>query len=205
MKLGLLGPLDGDVASLVRASETLVEVAKVDRAIYLGDDDALEHAIAAWTNRLVGGERGQDDLWERAAELAYRGTPGEIDTFVKSERGRLRLKVFQSLPGGQARTIEMVSDRVALLVHEKAVLDEEDIFLASFILYGKSDQPMVKRIGTRWFVTPGKVGKESGGTCVLDDGGDEVTVTMYGVDGKPTHHEALTLTRSTKMRIQGGA
>jgi hypothetical protein len=203
MKLGLLGPLEGDVSSLMRAAETLVD-AKVDRAIYLGEDDALERALALWATRLVGGDPSDQGMWKLAAELALTGAPAEIDRFVASERARLRLRIFQRLPGGQARTIEMVSDRVAVLVHEKALLDEEDIYLASFILYGKSDETVIKRIGARWFITPGKIGKTNGGVCVLDDSGDDVTVTVYDSGGKRCHHEALTLSRSTKMRIQGG-
>src|SRR5580658_9752333 len=121
MKLGLLGPLEGDVSSLMRAAETLVD-AKVDRAIYLGEDDALERALALWATRLVGGDPSDQGMWKLAAELALTGAPAEIDRFVASERARLRLRIFQRLPGGQARTIEMVSDRVAVLVHEKALL-----------------------------------------------------------------------------------
>jgi hypothetical protein len=204
MKLGLLGPHEGEIATLVRAARTLVEVAHVDRAIYLGEDDALERGLAQWTKELVGRDPSDDDLWKVAAELAVTGAPTEIDRFVESERARLRLQVFQTLPGDHARTIEMVSDRVAVLVHEKALLDEEDIYLASFILYGRSDEPVIKRIGARWFITPGKIGTTSGGVCVLDDGGEDVTVTLYDPTGKASHHEALTLTRSTKMRVQGG-
>jgi len=201
VKLGLLGPAAGDVPSLLRAAEILVEVAHVDRAIYLGEDDALERAIAAWAERLVGSDPSETGLWKRAADLAVRGAPVDIDRFVQTERARLGLRVFESLADGQARTIEMVADRVAVLVHEKALLDEEDIFLASFILYGKSDARVIRRIGARWFVAPGPVGA---GPCVLDDGGEDVTLTMYDSAGKPTHHEALALTRSTKMRVQGG-
>jgi hypothetical protein len=204
MKLGLLGPAEGDVPSLVRAAEILVEIAHVDRAIYLGEDDALEQAIAAWAKRLVGSDPSDSGVWKRAAELAVSGAPLDIDRFVETERARLRLRVFESLPGGQARTIEMVADRVAVLVHEKALLDEEDIFAASFILYGKSDEPAIKRIGARWFIAPGPVKRSGGSACVLDDGGEDVTITVYDGSGKPSHHEALTLTRSTKMRIQGG-
>jgi hypothetical protein len=205
MKLGLLGPAGGDLAALGRAAELLVSVAKVDRAIYLGPDDALERTVGAWAKRLVGDDPTETAMWRRATELAVAGSPAEIDGFVEKERARLALRVFESLPGGQARTIEMVGDRVAVLVYEKALLDEEDIFAANLILYGKSDQPVVRRIGARWFVTPGRIGSSGGGACVLDDGGDDVVVTIYDDAGKARHREALTVVRSTKMRVQGGA
>jgi hypothetical protein len=204
MKLGLLGPAEGDVDGLRRAAQLLVDVAKVDRAIYLGQDDALERAIDAWAKRLVGSDPTETGMWRRASDLAVGGSPADIDTFVQTERARLALRVFESIPGGEARTIEIVGDRVAVLVYEKALLDEEDIFAANLILYGKSDEPVVRRIGARWFVTPGRLGSPGGGACVLDDGGDDVTLTIYDGSGKACHHEALTLQRSTKMRVQGG-
>ena len=58
----------------------------------------------------------------------------------------------------ELRTIEMFGDRVAVLIHDKALLDEEDIFSATFLVYGKSDGPLVKKIGPRWFLTPGPIG-----------------------------------------------
>jgi hypothetical protein len=204
MRLGLLGPAGGDVDGLHKAAETLIGVGKVDRAIYLGRDDALEQMISAWARKIVGEDPTENGMWSRAAELAIGGTPAEIDAFVRTERARLELRLFESIPGGGSRTIEIVGDRVAVLVYEKALLDEEDIFAANLILYGKSDQPAVKRIGTRWFVTPGPVGAPGGGACVLDDGKDDVTLTIYDGRGKATWHEALTVMRSTKLRVQGG-
>jgi hypothetical protein len=204
MKLGLLGPAEGDVPSLLRSAEILVDVACVDRAIYLGEDDALQRAVAVWTRRLVGSDTTESGLWTRAADLAVGGAPADIDAFVETERKRRRLRVLESLPGGDARTLEMLSDRVSLLVFDKALLDEEDIYSATFILYGKSEEPVIRRIGARWFVSPGRVGPQGGGLCVLDDGGDEVTITRYDATGKVSHHEALSFSRSTKMRVQGG-
>jgi hypothetical protein len=205
MKLGLIGPAEGDVDGLRRAAELLVDVGKVDRAIYLGQDDTLERAIGAWAKGIVGDDPTESGMWRRASELAVVGTPAEIDAFVETERSRIALRVFESIPGGESRTIEIIGDRVAVLVYEKALLDEEDIFAANLILYGKSDEPVVRRIGARWFVTPGRLGATGGGSCVLDDGGDDVTLTIYDRAGKACHHEALTLARSTKMRVQGGS
>ena len=42
---------------------------------------------------------------------------------------------------------------VAVLIHDKALLDEEDILAANLLVYGKSETPMVKKIGSRWFVS----------------------------------------------------
>ena len=99
----------------------------------------------------------------------------------------------------------MVGDRVAVLIYDKAMLDEEDILAANLLFFGKSDAPLVRKIGARWFVTPGPIGCEGGGIAVLDDEGEEIMITIYDSAGKATQKEALSLHRATKMRVQGDA
>jgi hypothetical protein len=205
MRLGLLGSSEGDVASLGRAAEFLLNSAKVNRAIYLGNDGALDRAVSAWARKLVGDDPSDDNAWKRAAEIAASGAPDQIDRFVQVERARLRLKALESLPEKVSRTIEMLGDRVAVLIHDKALLDEEDILAASILVYGKADAPLVKRVGGRWFVTPGQIGAAGGGIAVIEDTNDQVVVAIYDGMGKATHREELSLQRSTKMRVQGEA
>jgi hypothetical protein len=220
MRLGLLGPAGGDVGALGRAAEFLLNGARVHRAIYLGNDGALDRAVAAWARKLVGDDPSDEGAWKRAADIALEGTPGAIDRFVATERARLRLKALEALPEQSkgttrpepprppgdpiqvARTIEMVGDRVAVLIYDKGQLDEEDILAANILLYGKSDEPLIKKIGARWFVSPGPIGSRAGGLAVLDDEQDEVVVTIYDAAGKSTHREILTAGR-TKARVQG--
>jgi hypothetical protein len=204
MRLGLLGPAGGDVGALGRAAEFLLNTARVHRAIYLGNDGALDRADAAWARKLVGDDPSDDAAWRRAAEIARGGTPEQIDRFVAVERARLRLKSLEALPEQVARTIEMIGDRVAVLIHDKANLDEEDILAATLLFYGKGEGPLVKKNGARWFVTPGPIGSEGGGIAVLDDAGDEVTVAIFDSAGKPGLTEVLTTLRATKMKVQGG-
>jgi hypothetical protein len=202
VRLGLLGPADGDVAGLARAAEFLLDGALVDRAIYLGDDRSLEAAVVSWAMRLVGHDPTDEGAWEQAAELALRGTPAQIDWFVRAQRARLRLRALESLPSGQSRTIEMIGDRVAILLHDKGLLDEEDIFAAHLLVYGRSDGPLVKRIGNRWFMTPGPIG-EGGGVAVLDEDDDQITATLYDVSGRPCGTHPLTVSRAANLRVQG--
>lgn len=204
MRLGLLGPSGGDVTALGRSAEFLLNGARVHRAIYLGNDGALDRAVAAWARKLVGDDPSDDNAWRRAVEAAKGRGHEAIDKFVATERARMRLRTLEALPEGAMRTIEMISDRVAVLIHDKALLDEEDILAANILCYGKSDAPLVKKIGTRWFVSPGPVGCEGGGSAVLDDEQDEVVVTIYDAAGKAAQREVLAVTRTTKMRVQGG-
>lgn len=202
MRLGLLGPASGDIGALGRGAEFLLNGARVHRAIYLGNDGALDRAVAAWARKLVGDDPSDEGAWRRAAEIALTGSPATIDRFVSTERARLRLKALEALPEQIARTIEMVGDRVAVLIHDKALLDEEDILAANILLFGKSDGPLIYRAGARWFVTPGPIGSRDGGLAVLDDEQDEVVVTIYDAMGTATHREVLTSQRA-KVRVTG--
>ncbi|MBX3230293.1 MAG: hypothetical protein KIT84_03835 [Labilithrix sp.] len=201
MRLGLLGPAGGDVGALGRAAEFLLNGARVHRAIYLGNDGALDRAVAAWARKLVGEDPTDEGAWRRAADVALAGHPAQIDRFVATERARLRLKSLEALPEKLTRTIEMVSDRVAVLIYDKAQLDEDDIHAANILVYGKSDAPLVKKIGARWFVTPGPVGATNGGLAVLDDEKDDVVVTIFDASGKPAQREVLATVRA-KMRVK---
>jgi hypothetical protein len=205
MRLGLLGPATGDVGALGRGAEFLLNGARVHRAIYLGNDGALDRAVAAWARKLVGDDPSDDGAWKRGAEIALKGNPTAIDRFVATERARLRLKALEALPETVSRTIEMVGDRVAVLIHDKAQLDEEDILAANILLFGKSDAPLIRKIGARWFVTPGPIGSKGGGCAVLDDEQNEVVVTIYDVAGKPSHREVLAAARPKNARAGGGA
>lgn len=205
MRLGLLGPAGTDVGALGRAAEFLLNSARVHRAIYLGNDGALDRAVAAWARKLVGDDPSDDGAWKRAAEIALKGTAEQLDKFVSTERARLRLKSLEALPEEVSRTIEMVGDRVAVLIHDKAMLDEEDILAANLLFFGKSEGPLIRKIGARWFVTPGPIGCEGGGIAVLDDEKDDITITIFDSTGKPTQQEALAVQRATKMRVQGDA
>lgn len=202
MRLGLLGPAGGDVGGLGRAAEFLLNGARVHRAIYLGNDGALDRAVAAWARKLVGDDPTDEGAWKRAADMALTGQPATIDRFVATERARQRLKSLEALPEQESRTIEMVADRVALLIHDKAQLDEEDILAANIILYGRSDGPLVRKIGARWFASPGPISSAEGGLAVLDDEKEEVVITIYDTNGKPVQREVLATVRA-KMRVRG--
>ena len=195
MRFGLLGPANGDLAGLARCAEFLLNDAKVTRAIYLGADDSLEDTVGLWAESLVGPDASDDGVWERALRVAS-ASPEQIDTFLRAERARLRLKSLERLPTEELRTVEMFGDCVAILIYDKALLDEEDIFSATFLVYGKSTGPLVKKIGPRWFITPGPIGAVGGGAAVLDDSGDDVIATFYDLEGRETRRQALGAARA---------
>jgi len=199
MKLGILGPSEGDVSALARAAELLLHKNNVDRVVYLGTDRALDQLVLELARKVVGGDDPSDDAaWTRAAELALVGTPKEIDQFLALERKRRRLASLESLPGPKKRAMEMLGDRVAVFLYDKAELDEDDIVAAHVFIYGKSTEPVEKRVGSRWFLSPGPKG-----IAILDDSKDELTFSRLNPAGATIHHEVVTVERTTKVRIQG--
>ncbi len=203
MRLGLLGPARGDLAVLARTAEFLLNGAKVTRAIYLGSDDAVEETVSVWAESLVGPDPSDEGVWGRAFDVATNGTAEQIDAFLRAERARLRLKSLEGLPPELLRSVEIFGDRVAVLIHDKAQLDEEDIFSAALLCYGKSAEPLVKKIGARWFLTPGPVGSAGGGAIVLDDSTDEVVATFYDAEGRAGQTLTLSTVRAAKLSVQG--
>lgn len=200
MKLGILGPSDGDSGALARATDLLLHKQNVDRAVYLGADRALDHLVLELAKKLVGDDPSDDAAWTRAAELALVGTAKEIDQFLVVEKKRRRLASLESLPGAKKRAMEMLGDRVGIFLFDKAELDEDDISAAHLFIYGKSTEAVVKRVGSRFFISPGPAG-----IAIIDDAKDELTFTRFAVTGEEIHREVLGIERTTKMRIQGGA
>jgi hypothetical protein len=201
VRLGLIGPSGGDLPSFARMAEYLLNSAKVARAIYLGADEALDDTVALWAESLVGSDPSDSRVWDRALEAATTGTPEQIDVFLRNERARLRLKQLEGLPR-RGRSVEMLGGGLAVLVHDKALFDEEDIFSASLLIYGKSERPLAKRIGPRWFLTPGPIGAADGGAIVLDDSDDRIVATFLGPGAHTVRTETLTLPTTGRLNVQ---
>ena len=190
MRLGLLGPADGETALLREALEFLVGDAAVDQAIYLGADDAVDRVIAQWAEELVGGSATEDAFLDRVAELAPRGLAPSLEKLLAGDAALQRLDVVRGLPPPPARAVEMLDDRIVLVVHDKGVLDEEDIANAHLVVYGKSLAAGLKRFGHRYFFTPGPLRERKVGIVELEEDGC-VVVSLYDPSGAPLFREAL--------------
>lgn len=191
MRLGVLGPASGDLNGLARAAQLLLDGFRAERVIYLAPDDALDRVVGAWASEIVGANPNDVVLFERAAHACAKATPEQIEEFVSSERARRRLRIFASLPPAPGRTIELIDGRVAVLLYDKASLDEDDIAGASLLVFGKSQQSLVKRVGARTFIAPGKIGCENGGSAMLDDEKGGVRVRIIDPTGMVSQTEVI--------------
>lgn len=202
MQLGLLGPSLGHGQALERAAEFLHKERGVDRALYLGIDNCLDRIVSGWAERLVGSDPGQSALWTRATDRCLEGDADQIESFIVRERERHRLKVFESLPGESTRAIELLNGKVAVLIYDKAQLDEEDILPATLLVFGKSRDALVKRVGRRWFVSPGSFA--DAGVMILDDHDNGINVTLFDKELKEKERTRLSTSRGVRLRVSGG-
>jgi hypothetical protein len=189
MRLGLLGPARDNRQTLERAARFLLCDLGVDRAVYLDVDHALDSVVRGWAERLVAGDPAEDAIWQRATERCLRANPAEIDEFIAAERERSALKIFESLPGDTARSIEILNGKVAVLIYDKDDLDEEDLLPASFLVFGASAEPVVKSVGDRWFLSPGTL--EHFGLMTLEDRDDGVHLILFDSECREVRRQVL--------------
>lgn len=199
MRLALLGPCDDDVAALARAAHSALIKLSADRVVYLGGDDALDCVVHGWAELL-----GALDPLEYRVDAVIDETPEALDDAIERERLRARLAAFRSLPGPSMRSIEMLHDRVVLLVDDKKELDEEDLLPSTFIVFGRGE-PTIRRVGSRVFLCPGSPAKRKEGIVLLDEGDAPTTVvaSLHDIDGNVTQRELLETTRAAKLKVQG--
>ena len=155
MRIGLVGPAEEEPALLREACEFLLNQVEVDQVIYLGAAATLRRVTEQWAQQVMQGPATWDRFLDEAAKIAISGDSGALDALLARERERERLRALRGLPPPPSRTIELFDDKVVLLVHDKAVLDQEDIANALLIVYGRSKQVALHRFGPRAFFTPG--------------------------------------------------
>jgi hypothetical protein len=173
----------------------------VHRAVYLGLDGALDRVVSELAARLVGDDPGESAVVQRAASRCSDASPETIDAFLDAERQRLALMVFGALPGDDTRLVELLDGKVAVLIHDKALLDEDDIASATYLVFGKSEQPMVKQIGSRFFLSPGSLSTH--GIMLLEDEQQGVELTLFDSDCAVARRERLVPPKGARARVSG--
>lgn len=195
MRIGVVGPADKSRRQLRRGLALLMDDPDVRQIIYLGMDGAAREVAEAWSRERMSPEQ----FVMRGASLAENGTATEIAALLDEERSARRLQVIRRLPDPPARAIEMLDRWIVLAVHDKAVLDEDDIANAHIIVYGKSDSMSVKHFGPRCFFTPGPVAKGRVGRLELLSNG-QVEVRGIDLDGNTVLQEGVR-TSSAKLVV----
>ncbi|HEX7600600.1 MAG TPA: hypothetical protein VF316_03300 [Polyangiaceae bacterium] len=197
MRIGFLGPAQGDLELLERSASFLLRE-RVARVVYLSHDGALDQCVVAWAARLVGDDPTDDGAWSRAAEVAISGASDDLDAFVASERQRLRLRALVSLPEGSPCSLETLGDLTILMTHDAGPLSEEDLSHAALIVDGASADPTLELRGNRWWLAPGHLGLH-GGLAVIDTHAEVPTVVVYDGEQREVLRGEVTFPQAPKQ------
>jgi hypothetical protein len=201
MRLALLGPAGNRTEALAAAARFVLDQLEVDRAMYLGVDGALDAIVTDWAKELVGEDATEEGLWHRSLHACSSAEPDAIDHYIAAERGRAALRRFEALPDAGTRAVEMLGGALAVIIHDKALLDEEDMLPARLLLFGKSSTPVIKQVGQRWFLSPGSF--DHAGIMTLDDDGDAIALTLYDAATRVVRNEQLSTRKGAKLRVGG--
>jgi len=179
MRLGFIGPANTDASALERAAKLLVVQYEVDHLIYLGEDDALREFVATHESEPDG-----PGVEQQVARVAATGTPSDIEDVLRRLRGARYLEKLRIAPRPPTRAMEMLDDRIVLIVRNKAVLGEEDVMNSNVFVYCDAGELMFKRFGPRCFFSPGPL--DRGHLGMLDDQSEAggVELKAIHVDGE---------------------
>jgi hypothetical protein len=172
-----------------------------ERVVYLGPDRQLDNVVAVWAEELVGPSADDLTIMSRATRECLESSAHEIDDFLGRERARTALRMFESLPGERTRSVELIAGKVAVMLYDKAYLEEEDILPANLLIFGKSREPLVKQIGRRWFLSPGSF--PDYGIMLIDDEGEELRALVLDSSLNQVSAHELTAPRALRMHVMG--
>lgn len=216
MQIGLVADSRGDLDALERACDLLIERGAA-RIFFLGgywyDVDEL---VARKRVALRGGrEYSNDDFLadvvsflgkasdEREGRVAHRLNRDEGERFASMF---VRVPDRDSLawrdPSVSRVLVELIGDRIACLVADKADLAREDIERATFLLHGASAEPAVVQIGARFFVTPGGLARSRPSCALLTSAKEGLSFAAYDLAGKELRSQTLNLAVKRKMTLK---
>ncbi len=175
MRLGLIGPAATDADALEQAARLLVSDFEADTLVYLADDEALHRFVEAHAP-----SSGATSIEQRVSEVAASGSPADIENVVRKLRGARYLEKLHVVPPPPTRALEMVDDRIVLLIRSKASIEEEDVINSNVVIYGDAKEPTFKRFGPRCFFSPGPLA--AGCVGLLDDRSEAAGVVLRAVD-----------------------
>jgi hypothetical protein len=187
MRIGVIGESRKASGDLRKAIELFLADPTIRQVIYLGMDGAIEDVVASWSSEGLS----EDAFLKRGAELACTGSADEIDALLSEDRSAQRLSAVRKLPEPPARAIEMLEKWIVLAVHDKAILDEDDVANAHVIVYGKSNDADFKRFGPRVFLTPGPLHKGKVGRLTLREDG-YMDIDLLDLSGQSVRHEEVS-------------
>jgi len=187
MRLGIIGAAHDALPELHSAIELFFRDPELKQIIYLGDDDAMGQVAAHFASEQLD----EEEFLRRGVELACHGSTEAIERLLDADREAHRISLLRRLPDPPACAIEMLDKWIILAVHDKAILEEDDVANAHVIVYGESQESAFKRFGPRSFLTPGPLCKGHIGSISLRaDGG--LDLELLDLQGRSVLSETVT-------------
>jgi hypothetical protein len=195
MRFGFIGPAESDSALLELAVDLLVTELEVDMIVYLGADEAIRDFITARQR-----DKSELSFEQRVAQVAATGSPSEITDVLHVLRRERHLEKVRLLPQPPANAIEMLDDRIILLVRNKSSIGEEDVINSNVVIYGDAKELTFKRYGPRCFFSPGPL--DGGHVGILGNEAANGGVSLRAIDltGKLSWTEPIQ-GRGAKMKV----
>lgn len=175
MRLGFIGPANTDAPALEQAAKLLICDLEVDAVVYLDEDPALREFIASHES----GDQ-EESIERRVAEVAATGSAEDIEKVLRGLRGARYLGKLRVAPPAPRRAMEMLDDRIVIIVRNKSTIGEEDVINSNVVVYGDATSLMFKRFGPRCFFSPGPL--DLGHVGLLDDRSEAGGVVLKAID-----------------------
>lgn len=186
MRMGIIGTAVGATRELRQAIELFLADPQLKQIVYLGDDDAITQVVAHFAHEQLS----EEEFLRRGVELACHGNSEAIRQLLQADREAQRVSLMRRLPEPPACAIEMLDKWIILAVHDKAVLEEDDVANAHVIVYGQAEEADYKRFGPRSFLTPGPLSKGLVGSVGLRPDG-ALELSLLDLDGATVLRESL--------------
>ena len=186
MRMGIIGTAVGATRELRQAIELFLSDPELKQIIYLGEDDAITQVVTHFAHEQLSDE----EFLRRGVELACHGSAAAIRQLLQADQEAQRLSLLRRLPEPPACAIEMLDKWIILAVHDKAVLEEDDVANAHVIVYGHAEKAHYKRFGPRSFLTPGPLSQGLVGSVGLRPDG-ALELNLLDLDGSKVLTESL--------------
>ncbi len=194
MRLGLIGDARQAWERFPAALDLLLKGPPLDAVVYMGPTDHLPEALHTWCEARLGDWAEEDAFLSEVACAAMDGSTERLRALLEREDAFSPLFRLQLLPS-TTRAVELLGDRVLLLVRELDQLDEEDIASAHVVAFGSGPMPELRRFGPRSFYTPGRLLHGHVGLLEVDERGCPWATTLR-LDGQQTERQPLGGRRS---------
>lgn len=199
IQIGLVGACES-ASRLRRAFDFLLQEIDADPVLYLGTNDLFDPAV----RDMAGARVASEEMFLRAAAaVALRGSAQEIEGLLAAEAQAAKLGRIRALPAPPSLAVEMLADRIVLFVHDKSVLEEDDIANAAIIVHEAAESGH-RRIGPRHFLSPGPLDSDGAVVGILraDDLGG-ATLLFTRLDGRVELEETLQFGAGSRMIVSG--